>query len=372
MLYPASTFTDSTVYKEKPLYITNTLDSLTSYSIENLKEGFYKLVAIKDKNNDYKFDPTNDKIAFLNDSIELPTQDKYDLVLFKTIQDFKAERPSQITSNKWYIPYVGQADSLEFTLKKNDSLIRATYSYLPEKDSLQLWFANIPADSINLSIKSPQNTTEFTLKPRAKLKETDSLSIEGPSGVLHYTSQAIIKTTTPVQEIDLDKIKFINQDSVAVAFEINNDHLLQDLILNFEKQESTNYKLELLPGAITDFFGQKNDTTLYQFNTQEYKKYGNLTINLTNVESFPIIVDLLDDKLNVITSQYSTDKTQFIFDLLTPREYLVRITYDTNKNGKWDTGDYLKQIQPEKSVFYPEPISVRANWDLVQTINLKQ
>ena len=54
MLYEVdSTYKDSIVYKEKPRYITNTLDSLTTFSIENIKAGKYKLVALKDKNSNY-------------------------------------------------------------------------------------------------------------------------------------------------------------------------------------------------------------------------------------------------------------------------------------------------------------------------------
>ena len=29
-----------------------------------------------------------------------------------------------------------------------------------------------------------------------------------------------------------------------------------------------------------------------------------------------------------------------------PGEYQIRILYDTNKNGKWDPGDYSKKLQP--------------------------
>jgi hypothetical protein len=48
MLYEVdSMYSDSVVYKEKPRYITNTLDSLTSFKIENIKEGTYKLIALK-------------------------------------------------------------------------------------------------------------------------------------------------------------------------------------------------------------------------------------------------------------------------------------------------------------------------------------
>ena len=48
MLYDAKTFTDSTVYKEIPLYITSTLDSLKVFSLKTLKKGSYKIIALKD------------------------------------------------------------------------------------------------------------------------------------------------------------------------------------------------------------------------------------------------------------------------------------------------------------------------------------
>ena len=48
MLYPIdSLYNDSIIYKGKPLYVSNTLDS-TNFNFTNLKKGIYKLVAIKD------------------------------------------------------------------------------------------------------------------------------------------------------------------------------------------------------------------------------------------------------------------------------------------------------------------------------------
>jgi uncharacterized protein (DUF2141 family) len=82
LLYDAKTFTDSTVYKETPLYVTNTLDSLKVFSLENLKEGSYQIIALKDKSGNNKFDPKSDKIGFLNEPITLPTSTAYELELF--------------------------------------------------------------------------------------------------------------------------------------------------------------------------------------------------------------------------------------------------------------------------------------------------
>jgi hypothetical protein len=47
--------------------------------------------------------------------------------------------------------------------------------------------------------------------------------------------------------------------------------------------------------------------------------------------------------------------------------------YDSNKNGKWDTGHFSsgKKQQPERVVSIPRTLSIRANWDNEVTIALQ-
>jgi hypothetical protein len=47
-----------------------------------------------------------------------------------------------------------------------------------------------------------------------------------------------------------------------------------------------------------------------------------------------------------------------------PGAYTLKIVFDENDNGKWDTGNYLEKAQPEKVSIYPEEINIRSNWDL--------
>jgi uncharacterized protein (DUF2141 family) len=68
---------------------------------------------------------------------------------------------------------------------------------------------------------------------------------------------------------------------------------------------------------------------------------------------------------------YGERNQSFDFDNLSPSKYYIRVIYDTNKNGKWDTGNYLKKIQPERISYSKEMIDVRANWDIVETFTLK-
>ena len=49
---------------------------------------------------------------------------------------------------------------------------------------------------------------------------------------------------------------------------------------------------------------------------------------------------------------------------LFPGEYKIKVVEDRNKNGKWDTGNYSQNIQPERVFFFEKPISIRGYWDL--------
>jgi len=42
----------------------------------------------------------------------------------------------------------------------------------------------------------------------------------------------------------------------------------------------------------------------------------------------------------------------------------LKIIYDNNANFKWDTGNLLQKLQPEKVIYNAEPVNTRPNWDL--------
>ena len=48
---------------------------------------------------------------------------------------------------------------------------------------------------------------------------------------------------------------------------------------------------------------------------------------------------------------------------MNPGDYGVRLVKDINENNKWDTGNYLKKIQPEEVIYMEGEITLRANWD---------
>src|SRR5690606_28861644 len=118
MLYDVdSTFTDSIVYQKKPKYVTNTLDSTTTFSIDNIKAGKYLLVALKDGNNNYTFEPKTDKIAFHNEVISVPKDTTYTLKLFNEELDFTVKRPFQAAGQKIAFGFEGDYKSTDIEIQ---------------------------------------------------------------------------------------------------------------------------------------------------------------------------------------------------------------------------------------------------------------
>lgn len=375
MLYEINDkFMDSVIYKENPRYITNTLDSLTTFRLENLKAGKYLLVALKDKGNNNKFNPKDDKIGFIKQPITIPNDTIYELELFKEQLPLKAFKPIQASGNRLLLPYEGKQNFKDskpkIILKNGDEVLETIITQFPKKDSLQVWHKPIKADSLSLEISKDSYEKKFNF--RIKNQKKDSLNITAlQNGVIHFRDRFTLETATPLVKFDKSKIQLVNKDSTAVPYTTEYDEFEQKLYFDFKKDPAQKYNFTFLPGALTDLNEKSNDTLSYKLNTREVEEYGNLTLNLQNVKRFPIIVELTNKKGDVIlTSEYSESQTKFDFLLLEPSIYSVRIIYDDNKNKRYDPGNYLEKRYAEEVFYYQEEIDLHANWDKIESIDL--
>lgn len=362
-------FDDSIVYKENPRYITNTLDSIKAFSLENLKAGKYLLVAMKDVNNNNKFDPKTDKIGFLNEPITVPENSIYSVELFKEELLFKPTRASQGSGNKIYLGYEGKVKDIELKLKNDSIELPIKVTPLLGKDSLQIWYPKQKADSLKLWMKTDKLEKEFNVKVKDMFPDSLSVSVV-QSGILHFRDTLALRSSTPLSTFDYSKVTLLNKDSVAVNYQTFYNENRQQLNFIFKKEALETYFLTALPGAFTDMFEKSNDSLQFRLNTRNVSEYGNLRMNLKGVKSYPIIVDLTDKDGKVLATNYVTEAKIIDFEQLQPALFTVRIIYDVNKNGVWDTGNYLEKRQTEEVIYVKNPVDVRANWDVEETINL--
>ena len=129
------------------------------------------------------------------------------------------------------------------------------------------------------------------------------------------------------------------------------------------------YVFTICPNAFTNLLGESTDTVKVSFKYKEEKDYGKLFLN-TEFEEGDYILQLLKDGKVVSQKTFEGDSFKHNYNQLDPGQYQLKLIYDENSNSKWDTGIYLKHLQPETVVFYDGEISIRQGWDINLTWKL--
>ena len=259
-------------------------------------------------------------------------------------------------------------DSLIFNLDSLEIIARyqvtdSLMNYVDFEDTLKFIFRE-PVQSTRRR-KSSEDTKE---------KENLDLVLNiGKGQNLDIFRDIILTAKHPVFKTDTSKIRFTyRKDTIdfTAAYSLVQDTMhIRKYCLSTKWLEETRYDLHLYPGAMEDIYGLTNDTIKVNFRTRHSDYYGKILVNLTGVD-VSTIIQVLDSKGNLV-KESSSDTDQIVeFPFLKPGTYTLKSIRDVNKNGRWDTGNYLKGIQPETVSFYKESINIRSNfhyemnWDL--------
>lgn len=373
MLYEMdSTFTDSIVYREPPLYITNTGDSLPLFKLDYLKAGQYMLIGLLDGNKNNMFDQRLDKIGFVRDTINLPTDSIYLLNLFMEEPDYSASVPSYVAKNRIIFGFSGDHAhmKIEPLIPLPDS-VRTRILKLPGKDTLNYWLTPTNVDSLVFTVTNERFKVRdtFTVKTRKLAPDTLMLTSTA-SSKFGFGDDFSILANTPIVSMDTTKMALTINDTIPGTFSVVLDSVRNRLDFDIDLAPNQSYSVDLLPEAITDFFGTSNDSVSYRFATGSLSDYGDLRILLEGQVSYPLIVQVINEKGELVREIVADAPQGFDFPSLSPGQYGLRVILDTNGNGKWDTGSYLKKQQPERVSYYPDLIEIRANWEKEETFIL--
>ena len=103
-----------------------------------------------------------------------------------------------------------------------------------------------------------------------------------------------------------------------------------------------------------------------RFFTKSQSEYGGIHLRFNNLDTSksPVLLILQNDKIieSIPIKQKNIDR-----DLYYPGEYDLRILFDKNKNGIWDSGNFKKKIQPEIVIQLSKKLNVRANFNDTET-----
>lgn len=375
MLYEFSEeFNDSIIYNEKPTYIATTKEKDPSFELTNLKEGKYVLIALLEDPSNYTFQPKKDKIAFHSSPITLPGDSSVVLNLFKEIPDYQLARTSHISKNKIAFGYEGIVDSLEITpITKMPDDFSFRILKDSERDSLNYWFkpAIDPEITDTLMFEVRHQEIIDTAIVRVKDLFADSLQLKMlSSATLIPRDTVFFGINTPLDSIYPERITVMDSDSTFLDFEAILDRKMNRISLLFDKNDEARYRATILPGALVDFFGNKNDSLESNMRTRALSDYGTINFKMKNLEEFPVIIELVDQNQKVHATEYLRENKEVYFDYLNPGIYYLRILYDENGNKSWDSGNYLEKRQAEKVIYYPKTIEIRSNWSLNELFTL--
>ncbi len=250
---------------------------------------------------------------------------------------------------------VYQQDTLKLHL--NYQVTDSVMNYINYDDTLSLIYIEEVARRRRRQKDEEQEKEEFL-----------GLSVNVRRGGRHDIYKKIrIIPDHPVASIDHSKINlFMKEDTVEYPqqFTIIADSMyLRRYFLDHSWEEGMNYRLFIEPDAFTGIYGLSNDTVDIPFQIQYLDQYGRILLSIENVNQ-QVVIQLMSDKEQLIRKKIYNQNGVVEFPFLEPGKYKLKVLYDDNRNGKWDTGRYFEKLQPERVKYYSGSIDVRANWDL--------
>jgi Bacterial Ig-like domain len=375
MLY--NSFEDSVISTTTPNYFAKTKED-GSFKIKYIKAGRYKMIALKDESNNFLYDFPIEYLAFTPDSIIPSVLDSADILphfeLYKE-KDTTQYIKETIAKSYGFIQFIFnipnknfRVEPANFSFKNNPWNIQQIGS---KKDTVSIWIPDLEGkedlDLVVFDGNTVIDTVNWFIGKSDKEREQPKLRTGRKfAGYINNPESAIINFNYPIQLTDFS-LMHLMEDTLEVKFNVTPiDSLKKNYRIIYPFQTGKKYEATLLPGSFTDLYNTTIDTTKIGYKLHDPEYFGTVSIKFSFADSIPkqYIFQMLTEKLDVIREVTIDSSNMVVLKELSPVKCRFRIIVDANKNNIWDTGNYLKKIQPEKVIYYPETTDVRSNWDV--------
>lgn len=368
---------DTIFGKGKPSIFTTT-DSSGTYALNNLRKDTYKIYALKEKGGDKIYQQATDEIGFLKDSIVLDSVlDNINLNIFKEDATmFRVVDKRLNTDGSISMSFNQKLIKPEVTVTEPASLdATKLFKFSRNNDSLRVWLKDLSFDSTKLAIKDAGKTLQTVNFTRGK-KETYTRVLTGTDNLdnrmLNPNKPLKLSFNFPIESTDLTKVSLLEDSVERSGFTLVKDSAdLLSYYFRYPWKPKRTYDIKFDNGAFTAIFNTKNKEFTRTFQLANKDDYGTLIVKIVPPEpNKSYILDVLNENKNVVNRLVIIRDTTVKFANYRAGKYSLRISYDTNKNGKWDTGSVQLGRQPEKIWNEPKELSIRANWERNETITI--
>ncbi|MBL7953151.1 MAG: Ig-like domain-containing protein [Flavobacteriales bacterium] len=369
MLY--NTVDTGTFRTSRPAYVTKS-DELGVFRIDHLPAGSYSVYALRDKNSNYRYDLPNEEIAFLDTSCVLAATDTIaPVVLLRSFLPASAEQQVRsykvIPDGALQLVLARAADTLTVRdIARTGGSLQWKQRWNITRDTVTLW----PSDTTLLGsgfyeigdARGALDTLRY--KPVQRMPFHTGLSaslVEDPAG-----AWVRIRTTRPITYVDTSRFVLM-RDSMLLPFRVEATGDEQVIAIYAEMPPATSTGLVVGPKAVRDIYGGMNDTLRISFGRAADQGTGTLRVELKHLPEGPAyLLQLLDAQQRIGQESSIVGPAASVkWERLSPGIRTIRLVADTNGNGTWDTGEWATLRQPERTWYHPEPVNVRAAWDVV-------
>ena len=197
------------------------------------------------------------------------------------------------------------------------------------------------------------------------------------AGTVDVGDSIVLKFDTPIAAIDPGGVHLeVKRDTLWVPYSgmVPQLRLVDDgnpmrYWLPVTTLPDSTYRLTIDSAAVASVYGLHNDKLSKELKVKGLEQYANVFFKVNVKDS--AFVELLGSSEKVLRT---VPVVNGAFELInvSPGTYFLRLTIDSNGNGKWDTGNYKSHLQPEEVYYYPKKLRLRANWDMDESWNIYQ
>lgn len=362
---------DSVIYNEKPFYFTKT-DKAGNFHLENLKSGTFKAIAILDGDQNKKYSGPQEKIGFISGPVTIPDT-SLAIVSFKLFEPKPPLKLQSHSANAHFFKLVfnGAPDRVAISTNQNQDF---TWTRQQTNDTILGWYQNatfplemVLTDSLLIqdTLKINQDTawqSALVMRYSGKKRYTD----------LFFKDSIMSRFNQPIMTIDTTRILLEDSTGQLVDFGIR---LLEQnkLILTHPFKQQAVYTLKYLPGSVSGIVSELLDTIIIPISTLDIESFGSVIVSLDNLDSTQTYLTRLMAKDQILFEKTlsNTVNSNYKIEGLRPGGYVLQVIEDQNGNGRWDTGNYLKGLFPERIV-NNKIENLRANWEMNVTFTWKR
>ncbi len=375
MLY--DNLADSVVRSVKPFYFART-DKQGNFSIGNLKKDTFKVFALSGL--DYYYNNSKEQIGFLDTPIWLSdtTQPQLTIKLFAEQQALRLLKAN--TEQYGLLKLIFNADPQNVAISFADIDPPPITEY--DRDTIKLWYGLADTAQWAVYVRTDSTNTDTTwVKPKGKaafladnrLKLSEPRILQRRSNI--KPGQPIsLAFSQPLTRFDTAKIRLLEDTLhtvVVPTIQIDSTNQRQ-LVIDYAWKPSMPYLLELQANAVTNLYGQRNDTLQLNYLAATPAQFGDLRLILEDLDSTQQYIVQLRDKGDQLIDQLSVSGLSVFqkeYKTLNPGQYQLHIIEDSNANGRWDSGNYDGRRQPER-LLQKKLEELRADWEVEATVQV--